>query len=108
MQIKPKKWGWFTNWLTRLVIIYLLFVFLEFLSLSCYNFYILKSNTGPGLRNPDERTMEYLEEVAIDCARGIADKRIPLTKEKGLMQSMCPISVLLAISVLIVLLYTQI
>lgn len=34
--------------------------------------------------------MEYLEEVAVNCARGIADKRIPLTKEKGVMQSMRP------------------
>ncbi|XP_060790125.1 hydroxyacyl-CoA dehydrogenase trifunctional multienzyme complex subunit alpha b [Neoarius graeffei] len=41
---------------------------------------------GPGLKNPEDRTIEYLEEVAVDCARGIADKRIPLTKEKGVMQ----------------------
>lgn len=40
--------------------------------------------------------MEYLEEVAVECARGIADKRILLIKEKGLMQSMCPVSVLLS------------
>ncbi|KAK0154816.1 Trifunctional enzyme subunit alpha, mitochondrial [Merluccius polli] len=41
---------------------------------------------GPGLKTPEERTIEYLEEVAIDCARGIVAKKIPLTKEKGMMQ----------------------
>ncbi|XP_040283002.1 trifunctional enzyme subunit alpha, mitochondrial [Bufo bufo] len=40
---------------------------------------------GPGLKSPEERTMEYLEEVAVDYARGIADKKISLKKQKGLM-----------------------
>lgn len=31
--------------------------------------------------------MDYLEEVAIQCAKGIVDKKISLTKEKGMMQS---------------------
>lgn len=31
--------------------------------------------------------MDYLEEVAIDCARGIVNKKISLRKEKGPMQS---------------------
>uniref|UniRef100_A0A1A8PWT5 Trifunctional enzyme subunit alpha, mitochondrial n=1 Tax=Nothobranchius rachovii TaxID=451742 RepID=A0A1A8PWT5_9TELE len=41
---------------------------------------------GPGLKSPEERTIEYLEEVAVDCARGIVNNKIPLHKEKGLMQ----------------------
>lgn len=42
---------------------------------------------GPGLKSPEERTIDYLEEVAIECARGIVSKKIPLRKEKGRMQS---------------------
>lgn len=42
---------------------------------------------GPGLKSPEEGTMEYLEEVAIECAKGIANKKISLRKEKGTMQS---------------------
>uniref|UniRef100_A0A4W6BXG4 enoyl-CoA hydratase n=1 Tax=Lates calcarifer TaxID=8187 RepID=A0A4W6BXG4_LATCA len=42
---------------------------------------------GPGLKSPEERTIDYLEEVAIECARGIVNKKIPLRKEKGTMQS---------------------
>ncbi|OCT79153.1 hypothetical protein XELAEV_18030252mg [Xenopus laevis] len=41
---------------------------------------------GPGLKSPEERTIEYLEEVAMDYARGIARKKISLKKEKGLIQ----------------------
>ncbi|CAB1335521.1 unnamed protein product [Coregonus sp. 'balchen'] len=41
---------------------------------------------GPGLKSPEERTIEYLEEVAIQCARGIVNKKILLTKKKGMMQ----------------------
>uniref|UniRef100_A0A8C9U625 Trifunctional enzyme subunit alpha, mitochondrial n=1 Tax=Scleropages formosus TaxID=113540 RepID=A0A8C9U625_SCLFO len=41
---------------------------------------------GPGLKSPEERTIEYLEEVAIGFAKGILSKKIPLTKEKSLMQ----------------------
>ncbi|KAL3049550.1 hypothetical protein OYC64_008907 [Pagothenia borchgrevinki] len=40
---------------------------------------------GPGLKSPEERTMDYLEEVAIECARGIVNKTIPLSKKKGTM-----------------------
>uniref|UniRef100_A0A7N6BQE0 Trifunctional enzyme subunit alpha, mitochondrial n=1 Tax=Anabas testudineus TaxID=64144 RepID=A0A7N6BQE0_ANATE len=47
----------------------------------------LVDTLGPGLKSPEERTIEYLEEVAIDCARGIVNKKIPLRKEKGMMQS---------------------
>uniref|UniRef100_A0A7N5ZQJ4 enoyl-CoA hydratase n=1 Tax=Anabas testudineus TaxID=64144 RepID=A0A7N5ZQJ4_ANATE len=46
----------------------------------------LVDTLGPGLKSPEERTIEYLEEVAIDCARGIVNKKIPLRKEKGMMQ----------------------
>ncbi|MEQ2295202.1 hypothetical protein AMECASPLE_011630 [Ameca splendens] len=41
---------------------------------------------GPGLKGPEERTIEYLEEVAVECARGIVNKKIPLQKEKNMMQ----------------------
>ncbi|XP_076013785.1 hydroxyacyl-CoA dehydrogenase trifunctional multienzyme complex subunit alpha b [Genypterus blacodes] len=41
---------------------------------------------GPGLKSPEERTMEYLEEVAIEYARGIASNKIALSKPKGMMQ----------------------
>lgn len=43
--------------------------------------------SGPGLKSPEERTIEYLEEVAIECAKGIVNKKISLRKEKGMMQS---------------------
>lgn len=46
----------------------------------------LVDTLGPGLKSPEERTIEYLEEVAVDVARGIASKKVPLTKEKNLMQ----------------------
>lgn len=42
---------------------------------------------GPGLKSPEERTIEYLEEVAIECAKGITNKKISLRKQKGTMQS---------------------
>lgn len=41
---------------------------------------------GPGLKSPEERTIEYLEEIAIECAKGIVNKKINLRKEKGTMQ----------------------
>ncbi|KAM9840198.1 hydroxyacyl-CoA dehydrogenase trifunctional multienzyme complex subunit alpha a [Aulostomus maculatus] len=43
---------------------------------------------GPGLKPAEERTIEYLEEVAVGVAKGIANKKIPLTKEKSLMQKL--------------------
>nr|UXL88868.1 mitochondrial trifunctional protein subunit alpha isoform 1 [Potamotrygon motoro]UXL88869.1 mitochondrial trifunctional protein subunit alpha isoform 2 [Potamotrygon motoro] len=45
----------------------------------------LVSPLGPGLKTPEERTLEYLEEVAINCARGIANKEISLKKDKKLI-----------------------
>uniref|UniRef100_A0AAQ4P4G4 Trifunctional enzyme subunit alpha, mitochondrial n=1 Tax=Gasterosteus aculeatus aculeatus TaxID=481459 RepID=A0AAQ4P4G4_GASAC len=41
---------------------------------------------GPGLKSPEERTMDYLEEVAIEYARGIVSKKIPIHKVKGSME----------------------
>lgn len=43
---------------------------------------------GPGLKNPEERTIDYLEEIAVDCARGIVSKKIKISKEKGIMQKL--------------------
>ncbi|XP_078397568.1 trifunctional enzyme subunit alpha, mitochondrial-like [Cetorhinus maximus] len=45
----------------------------------------LVSPLGPGLKTPEERTIEYLEEVAIDCARGITNKQISLKRNKNLI-----------------------
>uniref|UniRef100_A0A8C6WN87 Trifunctional enzyme subunit alpha, mitochondrial n=1 Tax=Neogobius melanostomus TaxID=47308 RepID=A0A8C6WN87_9GOBI len=42
---------------------------------------------GPGVKPAEERTIDYLEEVAVDLAKGIANKKVPLTKEKGLVQN---------------------
>uniref|UniRef100_A0A8C4RM13 Trifunctional enzyme subunit alpha, mitochondrial n=1 Tax=Erpetoichthys calabaricus TaxID=27687 RepID=A0A8C4RM13_ERPCA len=47
---------------------------------------VLVDPLGPGLKSPEERTIEYLEEVAIECARGIVNKKISLKKEKGFVQ----------------------
>ncbi|XP_061099462.1 hydroxyacyl-CoA dehydrogenase trifunctional multienzyme complex subunit alpha a isoform X2 [Conger conger] len=41
---------------------------------------------GPGLKSPEDRTIEYLEEVAVGYAKDIANKKIKLTKKKGMME----------------------
>uniref|UniRef100_A0A8C5SPB2 Trifunctional enzyme subunit alpha, mitochondrial n=1 Tax=Laticauda laticaudata TaxID=8630 RepID=A0A8C5SPB2_LATLA len=41
---------------------------------------------GPGIKSPEERTMEYLEEVAIIFAQGLANKTITRKVDKGLIQ----------------------
>uniref|UniRef100_A0A803SUZ6 enoyl-CoA hydratase n=1 Tax=Anolis carolinensis TaxID=28377 RepID=A0A803SUZ6_ANOCA len=41
---------------------------------------------GPGIKSPEERTMEYLEEVAVFFARGLANKTVSHKKDKGLVQ----------------------
>ncbi|KAI1897694.1 hypothetical protein AGOR_G00085920 [Albula goreensis] len=46
----------------------------------------LVDTLGPGLKSPEERTIDYLEEVAVGCAKDIVNKKIKLTKEKGMMQ----------------------
>ncbi|XP_074156203.1 trifunctional enzyme subunit alpha, mitochondrial isoform X1 [Sminthopsis crassicaudata] len=43
---------------------------------------------GPGLKLPEERTVEYLEEIAINFAKELADKQISWKKEKGLIDKM--------------------
>ncbi|KAM3602562.1 uncharacterized protein V6R79_006231 [Siganus canaliculatus] len=43
---------------------------------------------GPGLKSAEERTVEYLEELAVDVAKGIANKKIPLTTNKSLVQKL--------------------
>nr|XP_056709132.1 trifunctional enzyme subunit alpha, mitochondrial isoform X2 [Euleptes europaea] len=41
---------------------------------------------GPGIKSPEERTIEYLEEVAITFAKGLASKTVSRKKDKGLIQ----------------------
>ncbi|OPJ79314.1 trifunctional enzyme subunit alpha, mitochondrial [Patagioenas fasciata monilis] len=41
---------------------------------------------GPGVKTPEARTIEYLEEVAIDFARGLANRTVSAKRSKGLMQ----------------------
>ncbi|KAG5277373.1 hypothetical protein AALO_G00116780 [Alosa alosa] len=43
---------------------------------------------GPGLKSPEERTIDYLEEVAVGLAKGLANKKVSTKKEKGLMQKL--------------------
>ncbi|XP_032539343.1 trifunctional enzyme subunit alpha, mitochondrial [Chiroxiphia lanceolata] len=43
---------------------------------------------GPGVKTPEVRTMEYLEEVAIGFARGLANKTVSAKRSKGLMQKL--------------------
>ncbi|XP_054618432.1 hydroxyacyl-CoA dehydrogenase trifunctional multienzyme complex subunit alpha a [Dunckerocampus dactyliophorus] len=43
---------------------------------------------GPGVKPAEERTIEYLEEVAVGVAKGIANKKVSLSKEKSLMQKL--------------------
>ncbi|NXD87967.1 ECHA enzyme, partial [Halcyon senegalensis] len=41
---------------------------------------------GPGVKAPEARTIEYLEEVAISFARGLANRTVSAKRSKGLMQ----------------------
>uniref|UniRef100_A0AAR2KSY4 Trifunctional enzyme subunit alpha, mitochondrial n=1 Tax=Pygocentrus nattereri TaxID=42514 RepID=A0AAR2KSY4_PYGNA len=41
---------------------------------------------GPGVKDPEERLIEYLEEVAVGVAKGLAKKTVTVEKKKGLMQ----------------------
>ncbi|XP_053779722.1 trifunctional enzyme subunit alpha, mitochondrial [Desmodus rotundus] len=43
---------------------------------------------GPGIKPPEERTVEYLEEVAVTFAKGLADKKISLKRNRGLMEKL--------------------
>ncbi|XP_033916451.1 trifunctional enzyme subunit alpha, mitochondrial isoform X1 [Melopsittacus undulatus] len=41
---------------------------------------------GPGVKTPEARTIEYLEEVAIGFARGLANRTVSSKRSKGLVQ----------------------
>uniref|UniRef100_A0A2I3GIF0 Trifunctional enzyme subunit alpha, mitochondrial n=1 Tax=Nomascus leucogenys TaxID=61853 RepID=A0A2I3GIF0_NOMLE len=43
---------------------------------------------GPGLNPPEEWTIEYLEEVTITFAKGLADKNISPKRDKGLVEKL--------------------
>uniref|UniRef100_A0A8C8WFQ8 enoyl-CoA hydratase n=1 Tax=Panthera leo TaxID=9689 RepID=A0A8C8WFQ8_PANLE len=42
---------------------------------------------GPGLKPSEERTIEYLEEVAVTFAKELSDKKISLKRDKGLVET---------------------
>ncbi|XP_045511230.1 trifunctional enzyme subunit alpha, mitochondrial [Colias croceus] len=46
---------------------------------------LLVSPLGPGLGQPQENTMQYLEKVAIQVAKDIASGKMKIEKKKGLM-----------------------
>uniref|UniRef100_A0AAY4DE41 Trifunctional enzyme subunit alpha, mitochondrial n=1 Tax=Denticeps clupeoides TaxID=299321 RepID=A0AAY4DE41_9TELE len=43
---------------------------------------------GPGLKSPEEATIQYLETVAIEAAKNLANKKLSVKKEKGLVQKL--------------------
>ncbi|KAL6090749.1 hypothetical protein STEG23_035879 [Scotinomys teguina] len=43
---------------------------------------------GPGIKSSEERTIEYLEEVAVTFAKGLADKKVSAKQSKGLMDKL--------------------
>ncbi|EDM03000.1 rCG61339, isoform CRA_b [Rattus norvegicus] len=43
---------------------------------------------GPGIKSPEERTIEYLEEVAVNFAKGLADRKVSAKQSKGLMEKL--------------------
>lgn len=43
---------------------------------------------GPGIKSSEERTIEYLEEVAITFAKGLADRKVSAKQGKGLMDKL--------------------
>lgn len=61
----------------------------ECLSLTCIPVCCNRFITGPGIKPPEERTIEYLEEVAVTIAKGLADKKISTKRNKGLVESEC-------------------
>uniref|UniRef100_A0A8C7EPY3 enoyl-CoA hydratase n=1 Tax=Neovison vison TaxID=452646 RepID=A0A8C7EPY3_NEOVI len=42
---------------------------------------------GPGLKPAEERTIEYLEEVAVTFAKGLSDKKISIKRDRGLVDT---------------------
>ncbi|XP_025782910.1 trifunctional enzyme subunit alpha, mitochondrial [Puma concolor] len=43
---------------------------------------------GPGLKPSEERTIEYLEEVAVTFAKELSDKKISVKRDKGLVEKL--------------------
>lgn len=43
---------------------------------------------GPGVKSPEERTIEYLEEVAVNFAKGLADRKVSAKQSKGLVEKL--------------------
>lgn len=43
---------------------------------------------GPGIKSPEERTIEYLEEVAVNFAKGLADRKVSAKQSKGLVEKL--------------------
>lgn len=43
---------------------------------------------GPGIKSPEERTIEYLEEVAVNFAKGLADRKVSAKQSKGLIEKL--------------------
>lgn len=43
---------------------------------------------GPGVKSPEERTIEYLEEVAVTFAKGLADRKVSTKHSKGLIDKL--------------------
>jgi len=43
---------------------------------------------GPGVNSPAERTLEYLEEVAVDVAKGLVQNGLPKEKKKSMSRNL--------------------
>ncbi|XP_012868992.1 PREDICTED: trifunctional enzyme subunit alpha, mitochondrial [Dipodomys ordii] len=48
----------------------------------------LKGFKRPGIKPPEDRTIEYLEEIAVTFAKGLADKKISTKRNKGLIEKL--------------------
>lgn len=44
---------------------------------------------GPGLKAPEENTLEYLEEVAVDIAKQMASGKLKPNRKRPLVESEC-------------------
>ena len=44
---------------------------------------------GPGLKSPEENTLEYLEEVAVDVAKQLASGKLKPNRKRPLVESEC-------------------
>ena len=54
---------------------------------------------GPGLKSPEARTLEYLEEVAIATAKQIASGKLKVTRQRPLTESKAMINIVLNIGI---------